>query len=53
MNHSTDLLDTGLRATLNEEISHFSGSACSIQEVSVLGGGSISRALVLHGERSR
>ncbi len=53
MNHSEYLLDAGLRATLNEEISHFSGSACSIQKVSALGGGSISCTLVLHGERSR
>ena len=53
MNHSIGLLDDGLRAALNEEISRFSGSSCSIQKVSALGGGSISRALVLQGEGSR
>lgn len=53
MNHSISLLDAGLRAALNEEISHFSGSACSIQEVSAVGGGSISHALAVRSERSR
>jgi len=39
-------LDSSLCQTLNEAISQFSGSACQIQQVAEVGGGSISRSVI-------
>ena len=53
MNQSENQLDSTLRQTLNEEISHFSRSAASIQRVSEVGGGSISRSVIAQTEHDR
>ncbi len=53
MSHSDNLLDASLCITLQEAIRDFTGAPCRIQQIANVGGGSISRALVMITESAR
>ncbi len=53
MRDAENLLDAKLRQTLSEAISRYTGSASRIHRLDQAGGGSISRALIVHTENAR
>ncbi|MFZ4538564.1 fructosamine kinase family protein [Propionivibrio sp.] len=53
MSHYEKQLDSTLCNSLNEVISHFCGSTCRIQQIDNVGGGSISRAMIIRTEGAR